>query len=853
MEIFWHNQMKSLNIDDISALPLYPHLEGIAAMLASRGMLLLHAEPGAGKTTLVPWRLLMHEAFAGEKILLLQPRRIAARAAAERIAVLRGEQVGETVGLRTRLETVIGKTTRLEVVTEGVLTRILQNDPSLSGYGLVIFDEFHERNLQGDMALAFTWECRELFHRDLRLLFMSATPPMEELKAAIGELHVVSVSGRSWPVEVFDRPPLTGEMPWTGAARLTAEAREILDRKEGGDVLVFLPGLREIRRTREELVCSHPQLAPEISVLHGRLPPEEQRRVLAPPSGLSHRIILSTNVAETSLTIPGVRAVADSGLERRVRFHPRTGMDHWETMKISKASAIQRQGRAGRLGPGICLRWWGGAEMRRSFSTPEILEADLAPLLLETALWGAASPMNLKWITPPPLGALKQAAALLEGLGLIDGGGRITACGREVTGLGLHPRLGRMVLAASKQGWLATAAVTAAIMEEGDPLGGDEPDFRDRLFSWTAWARRAAGGVRPETAVRIGREAERIMRTAGSGRETLRGSRIDPALAGRLLLLAYPDRAAQRVGGGRLGEASRFVLVTGRGARVSGTLAQEEFLAVAELDGGDTEARVFQAAPISRVELEDGLAGHPEMVLHFSWEGWIPRCRREIRIGHLILEEKVVEKPEEALSPDDIRQAVRERINREGLEGLPWNDATRRFLARCRFAGRYGRREVWPDFSPYGLLAEIDHWLLPFGHWQGEAVFTPDSLLRALADRLGWKNRRTLDELAPETWNLPSGTMKRLDYETGEIPIIAARLQEFFGCSRTPAVCGEPVMLHLLSPAGRPVQITRDLDGFWERVYPEVKKELMGRYPRHHWPEDPRAAVPTAQAKRKRP
>lgn len=842
-----------MNIDDIRALPLYSHLDDIAAALACRGLLLLHAEPGAGKTTLVPWRLLTHEAFAGAKILLLQPRRIAARAAAERIAVLRGERLGETVGLRTRLETVTGKTTRLEVVTEGVLTQIIQNDPSLSGYGVVIFDELHERNLQGDMALAFTWECRELFRRDLRLLFMSATPPTGELKAAIGEFPVVSVPGRSWPVEVFDRPPLNGETPWSGGARLAAEAREILDRKEGGDVLVFLPGFREIRRTREELVRIRPQLAPEITVLHGRLPPEEQRRVLAPPLGLSRRIILSTNVAETSLTIPGVRAVVDSGLERRVRFHPRTGMDHWETVKISEASAIQRQGRAGRLGPGLCLRWWRGAEMRRSFSAPEILEADLAPLLLETALWGAASPMDLQWITPPPSGALQQAATLLKWLGLIDDEGRITASGRGVAGLGLHPRLGRMVQNASEQGWLATAAVTAAILEEGDLLGSDEPDFRDRLSGWTAWAKGTPGDLRPETARRIGKEAERIIRAAGPGRETLRGSRIDPALAGRLLLLAYPDRAAQRIGSGHIGKASRYVLVTGRGARIGGALAQEEFLAVAELDGGDTEARVFQAAPISRGELEDGLAGHPETVLHFCWKGWTPRCRRETRIGRLILAEKPAEKPGEAFRPDDLRQAVCERIDREGLEGLPWNDAARHFLARCRFVGRYGRRDGWPDFSPAALLAEIDRWLMPFGHWQGGAVFTADSLLQALACRLGWENRRALDELAPDTWNLPSGTMKRLDYGIGEIPIIAARLQEFFGCRRTPKVCGEPVMLHLLSPAGRPVQITRDLDGFWERAYSDVKRELMGRYPRHPWPDDPRAAVPTARAKRKRP
>ena len=463
--------------DEVAALPLYPHLDEIAETLATRNLLMLHAEPGAGKTTLVPWRLLAHKAFAGTKFLLLQPRRIAARAAAERIAALLEERLGRTVGLRTRMETIVGPATRLEVVTEGVLTRIIQSDPSLSGYGLVIFDEFHERNLQGDVALAFTWECREVFRRDLRILFMSATPPTAELRGAVGDLPAISVSGRSWPIRLYDRPPLNGETPERGAARLALEAREMLDAEGGGDVLVFLPGFREIRQARDELVRIRPHLGPDIAILHGRLPPEEQRGLLAAPPGESHRIILATNVAETSLTIPGVRAVVDSGLERRVRFHPRTGMDHWETVEISAASAEQRRGRAGRLGPGICLRWYRSQDPRKSFSPPEIMEADLAPLVLETALWGAATPLDLTWITPPPSGALKQATALLEELDLIDGQGRITASGRQAAAMGLHPRLGRMVMKAKERGWLATAAVTAAILEEGDPLGGQIPIF----------------------------------------------------------------------------------------------------------------------------------------------------------------------------------------------------------------------------------------------------------------------------------------------------------------------------------------------------------------------------------------
>ncbi len=835
-------------LQHIDILPLYQHLEEIASQLASCNLLILHAEPGAGKTTLVPWRLLEHEAFAGAKILLLQPRRLAARAAAERIAALRGEPLGQRVGLRTRLETIVGPLTRLEVVTEGVLTRIIQHDPSLSGYGLVIFDEFHERNLQADMALAFTWECRQLFRRDLKILFMSATPPAAELQAAIGAVPIITIPGRTWPVAVSYRPPLTGETPAAGAARLAAEARGILDGEGGGDVLVFLPGYREIRATQEALRRDRPQLGPDIAVLHGRLSPEEQRRVLASPPGATSRIILATNVAETSLTIPGVRAVVDSGLERRVRFHPRTGMDHWDTVEISAASALQRQGRAGRLAPGICLRWWRAGEPRRSFSAPEILEADLAPLLLETALWGAASPLDLLWITPPPTGALRQAGELLKKLELIDSQGRITLFGRQVAAMGLHPRLGRMVSEAKERGQLATAAVTAALLEEGDPLGGGDPDFRDRLSAWAQWEKGLQNQLRHDAGRRISREAQRIMKAAGVGGQAIRGSDIDPSLAGGLLMFAYPDRLAQRVGGGHIGEAARLVLTTGRAARVQGALAREEFLVAADLDGGERSARVFLAAPLCRGDLENGLAGEQETVLNFSWEGWTPRCRKETRVGGILLGEKSGLMP----PPDDLKRAVRERLAEGGVEGLPWNEAARRFRARCLFVGKYGCRAGWPDFSPDALAAEIDRWLLPFGNWQGGAVFTGASLLQALESRLGWENRHALDTLAPETWLLPSGTRKHLDYESGVVPFLAARLQEFFGCRETPLLCGQPLLLHLLSPAGRPVQVTRDLDGFWERTYPAVKKELMGRYPRHHWPDDPRTAEPTARAKKRK-
>ncbi len=831
--------------DDIASLPIFPQLDSIADGLMRAGMLLVQAEPGAGKTTLVPWKLLQHEHCAKLKILLLQPRRIAARAAADRIAGILGERIGERVGLRTRLETHVGPKTILEVVTEGILTRIIQNDQSLSRYGAVIFDEFHERSLASDTGLAFVMDCRENLRPDLAVLFMSATPSADELIRAFGDFPVISVPGRAFPVEVSYHPPLAGEKPWDGAARLTGIARETLDANDEGDVLVFLPGFREIRRTADRIIEAFPAFSRGITVLHGQLPPEEQRRVLDPVYASTGRIILATNVAETSVTIPGVRAVVDAGLERRVRYQSRTGMDHWDTVPISRASAEQRKGRAGRLGPGACLRWWNEHETRAEFSLPEIMESDLAPLLLETALWGAPSPYGLQWLTPPPQAAVRRALTLLGDLGLLDPHGRITQVGRMAAGLGLHPRLGRMIITAADRGWLASAAVTAALLEEGDPLGGDDPDFRERLSAWSAWSTGCPGGMRDGAARRIGIEAERILRAAGRTDLKISGGNIDPGLAGRLLVLAYPDRAAQRVSAGTGREGSRWVLASGRGARLQGALDREEFVSVADLDGGDTDARIFLAAPIDRGELEKECSNHITEHYIVEWDGWAPRSRSEKRLGRLVLHEKKGDLPPQ----DELQSALMERIEREGIACLPWDDALRLFRSRCLFVQRCGNRADWPDFTDESLMNEIDLWLFPYGNWNGGQVFSADALRSALDNRLGWERRRVLDECAPEQMPLPSGTHKRIDYESGGVPVVAARLQEFFGCRETPKFCGIPVMLHLLSPAGRPVQITRDLDGFWDRAYPEVKKELMGRYPKHYWPDDPRVAEPTARAK----
>jgi len=830
-----------MTTNDTRSLPIYSRLDEIAATLARDRTLLLHAETGAGKTTLVPWHLLSYREFTGSKILLLQPRRIAARAAADRIAFLLGEKPGKTVGLRTRTETVTGPAVRLEVVTEGILTRIIQNDQSLEGYGTLIFDEFHERSLQADIALALAWDCRNNLRSDLNILFMSATLPAREISTVFGEMNLISVPGRTHPVHVLYRPPLSGEKPWEGAARLAAEAWEMLSAEGSGDILVFLPGFREIRRTQEILEKSRQTMKADITVLHGQLPPDEQRRVLNPAPGSPGRIILSTNVAETSLTIPGVRLVVDTGLERRVRYLPRTGMDHWDTVPISAASAEQRKGRAGRTGPGTCLRWWRENDLRDEFSPPEIVESDLAPLVLETALWGAL-PTDLTWLTPPPRSALERASHLLLDLGLIDMDGRITAAGRRAAGLGLHPRLGRMIITAAEKGWTATAAVTAALLEERDSMAANDPDFRDRLAAWAAWSAGKRSAMTEGSARRIAEEALRILRAAGSDHGQITGHDIDPELAGRLILTAYPDRAAHRTDEGPI---TRWLMATGRAARLNGSLGNAEYLAAAEMDGGDTDDRIFLAAPVTLNDLESGLAGQPVEEHITEWNEWVPRSQSQVRLKKLVLREKRGVLPPE----NELRRAAADRIAHEGLQCLPWNDQARRLCARIIFVVRFGGRNAWPDFMPESLAADVGEWLIPHGCYTGGAVFTEEIILQALKTRLGWGNIRQLDILAPEQFILPSGTRRTIEYESGDIPIIAARIQEFFGSRETPAICGEPLLLHLLSPAGRPIQITRDLDGFWDRSYPDVKKELRGRYPRHYWPDDPREAEPTSRAK----
>lgn len=829
--------------EDLTALPLYPWLPELVRILDRQGLLLLAAEPGAGKTTLLPWKLLEEPAFGTGKILLLEPRRLAARAAADRIAALLGERLGQTVGLRTRLETLVSSRTRLEVVTEGVLTRLLQNDPSLAGFSTLIFDEFHTRSLQGDLGLALAWDCRRIFRPELKLAVMSATLPSSDLQAAYGTWPLVTVPGRRHPVEVHYRPPVSvREKPWEAAARLCGEAARALG-PAGGTTLCFLPGYREMLRSQELLAKARPELKARLRLLHGRMRPELQRAVLDPDQAAGIHVVLATNVAETSLTIPGVRAVVDIGLERRVRFSPRTGMDHWETVAASQAAAEQRAGRAGRLGPGVCYRWWAEGDQRQPYAPPEISEADLASLVLETACWGAASPRDLTWVTPPPEAAMLQAAALLRSLGFLDERGAVTRSGREAARWGIHPRLARMLRNAEAEGLLDTAVVLAAALENRENLADRDPDLRGRLAEWNAGMRGQGTAVSRSLA----EEVQRLDRLLGRRAQASGGRTVDPEAAGRLLLAAYPDRAAKKTRQDNP-QAARYLLSSGRGALVAGPLASQEYLAVAEVDGGEQDAKIFLAAPVTRQDLESGRAGPPAEKWRFEWAGWDPKARVESKVGAIVLSHKSAGQ----LAPEVLQTAARERLRANGLGVLPWNAGARRWLARCRFVERWGEVAGWPAFGEGELLAEADHWLFPFGDWSGKSVWDEQALLLALEHRLGGERRRRLDQLAPEHWTLPSGSSKRLDYEQHEVPLLSGRLQEFFGSTTTPRLCGQPLLLDLQSPAGRTVQLTRDLDGFWDRAYAEVRKELRGRYPRHAWPENPRLAQATARTKKNR-
>ncbi|WGF87640.1 ATP-dependent helicase HrpB [Marinivivus vitaminiproducens] len=836
----------------MSHLPIHAILPDVLAIVARTNRLLLQAPPGAGKTTGVPLALRDESWLGGQRIVMLEPRRLAARAAAVRMAETLGEPVGQTVGYRIRGERAVGRNTRIEVVTDGILTRMLQDEPGLDGVGCLILDEFHERSLQADLGLALALESQAALRPDLRILLMSATLDAAPIAARLGGIDVLTSEGRSFPVETRHRPPPAGR---TALETAPAAVREALAETEG-DLLVFLPGEAEIRRLERTLDGIGSGEGIEIRPLFGALGFEAQRRALAPASPGRRRIILATALAETSLTIPGVRVVIDLGLARRPRFDPASGMTRLVTERASQASAVQRRGRAGRTTPGWCWRLWPEAETRGrpAFDVPEIVTGDLAPLALELALWGARTPDALTWLDPPPAASYASARDLLARLGLIDPSGAATDKGREAARLGLHPRLARMALDGRAIGAIGLAADLAALLEERDFLrasdGEAEADLGLRIDALAEPHGRSAlpAGWQADPAAlrRVRANASRLRRRLGGS------SRLgeDRAVIGRLVALAYPDRVAQAAG-----RRGRFRLRNGKGAVLPPTdsLAGARWLAIAQMGGSTGDGRVWLAAELGEDDLRDLFTDDRVTARSTAWDeraGQVIARERET-LGALVLSERPV-----PARSEDVAQAVLGAIERLGIDVLPWTPDLRGFQARVGLLARLeDGAGTWPRLDDDHLLSTLAEWLLPYlPGIDRRSAFARIDLRAALEARLDWPQRQALERLAPVRIAVPSGRAVALDYLAGDVPVLAVRLQDMFGLKETPAIAGGrlPVLLHLLSPAGRPVQVTGDLAGFWRSSYHEVRRELRGRYPKHAWPEDPSEAAPTARSRPKK-
>lgn len=829
-------------------LPIDDILVDVEAALATVGAAVVVAAPGAGKTTRLPLALLEAPWRGDGRILVLEPRRIAARSAAQQMAALLGESVGETVGYRVRLESRVGPRTRIEVVTEGILTRMLQDDPALEGVAAICFDEFHERHLPSDLGLALALESRALVRPDLRLVVMSATlepAPVAALLAADGRtVPVVTSVGRAYPVQTEWRPVRDG----VPLARAAAQAVRAALRAHPGDVLVFLPGLAELHRLRETL--AEEPLDADIQLLHGSLTLSEQDAVLRPQSP-GRRVVLSTAIAESSVTLDGVRIVIDAGLARVPRFDPRSGMTRLETVRVSQASADQRRGRAGRTAPGVCIRLWDEATHATlpARARPEMLESDLAPLALELACAGILDATQLRWLDVPPAGALAQARELLHDLGALDAGGRVTAHGRAMAGLGTTPRLAHLVLAGAAQRVPTLACEVAALLGERDVLRREaaehDADLRTRVEVLRGDVRGIADGARVQ---RVRAEARALRQALPRDLRTDGPVDGDPlAPLGFLVALAYPDRVAKR----RAGEAPRYQLRNGRGARLATAqpLGRAEYLAIADLDGNATESRIWLATALDESELREAVGDALVREREVGWDDATDAAiavERE-RVGALVLRERALRD----VAANELAGALLASIRKRGLSALPWRDAAGALRARLAFAHRW-MPERYPDVGDEALLASLDDWLAPAIHGaRRRSDLERADLGAALLNRLDWSARAALDAVAPTQLQVPSGSRIAIDYTDPEQPALAVKLQEVFGLLESPRLAEGrvPVTLHLLSPAGRPVQVTRDLASFWRSGYFEVKKDLKGRYPRHPWPDDPLTAVPTRRVK----
>jgi ATP-dependent RNA helicase HrpB len=815
-----------------SALPIDDALPRLTAALAANNCAVLVAPPGAGKTTRVPLVLFDEPWAKDKKILVLEPRRLAARAAASRMASTLGEQVGDTVGLRVRFGSKVSKKTRIEVVTEGVFTRLILDDPSLEGVAAVLFDEFHERSLDADLVFALARDAQQGLRDDLKILVMSATLDGARVAALLGGAPVVESEGRAFPVE-------TRYLGRDARARIEnqiADAVERALRAEQGSLLVFLPGAGEIRRTETLLKERVTDKSVDIVALFGALDAREQDRAISPSPAGRRKVVLATSIAETSLTIEGVRVVIDSGLARVPRYEPDVGLTRLETVRVSRAAADQRRGRAGRIEPGVCYRLWDEPQTGslEPYTRPEILSADLSSFVLDLAQWGAADPGKLAFLDPPPQSALSEAKTLLSELGALDAQGRITDEGRKLRALPLPPRLARMVVDAAAEGAGEPAAQIAAVLTERG-LGGYDPDLRHRLDQF-----RRDRSARAQEARAM---AKRWAETAGG---KARGGEQTP---GALLSLAYPDRIAKNRDGGTGG----FLLASGRGGIVdpASPLAREPFLAVAELTGAAAASRVVLAAPIALEEIEARFAGQIEdkEAVTFNAASASLRARLGRRLGALVLSEQI--KP---VAPDEATaRLLAEGIAALGIGRLPWSKGQAQLRDRVSFL-RKAEGDEWPDLTDDALARSAADWLAPF--LAGKTALSQigaDDLAAALDAVLPWALRKRLDEEAPTHFTAPTGSAVPIDYTAEQGPTVSIRVQELFGLARHPSIAGGRVSLviELLSPAHRPVQVTRDLPGFWRGSYKDVKTDMRGRYPKHPWPDDPLHAPATRRAKRR--
>lgn len=814
-------------------LPIHDVLPALVAALDSSPNAVLVAPPGAGKSTVAPLALAERPWVAGKRILMLAPRRLAARAAANRMAASLGEPVGDRVGYRVRMDSRVGPKTRIEVLTEGVFLRRILRDPELPDVAAVLFDEFHERSLDADMSLALALDAQAALRPDLRILPMSATLDDVRLAALLGDAPIIRSEGRMFEVATryLGRP---GERRLEDA--MAAAVRQAL-REETGGVLAFLPGRGEIDRTAERLGDLPANV--DVLPLHGGLDPRAQDAAIRPAPEGRRKVVLATSIAETSLTLPDIRIVIDSGLARAPRFDPAVGLARLVTERAPLSAVEQRRGRAGRVGPGVCYRLWDAAETRAlpPFPRPEILEADLGPLALSLADWGAATPTDLPWLDPPPEGPLQAAVADLQAIGALDAGGRITAHGRGLLNIPAPPRLAHMIRRAAERDEAGTAALAALLATERG-LGGNSVDLSARM--------RRLLGAKGHQAERARGLAGRMAATAGGGKR-----RPDPERTGALLAEAWPDRIARA-----MGEPGRFQMANGRRGFLEPTdpLAGAEWLAVADATGRAAETRILAAAELSAEEALAAGAGLAEQrrSVAFDKASGAVRARAERRLGRIRLAaQPVTPTDEEALT------ALLEAVRTEGLDLLPLSKAAHAWLARARAvaagagAGAGGAGD-WPDLSEAGLLARLEDWAAPAILGVRRLDDIPRGrLVDGLRQAVDWRQARQIETEAPDELALPNGKRLRIDYDGPNGPAAEMIIQDLFGVAAHPTIAGTPILLSLLSPARRPAQTTQDLPGFWAGSYAAVRSELRGRYPKHAWPDDPATAAPPERRRRR--